>query len=278
MGVGQHLRHGVDRTRGDARGEQAVGQFLAFPLGKKRREDFRERLPVLASQPVGFEPWVFGEPGAAEDLGRLAELTVIGDAKEYGPGLGLKLVIRRHIGVRVARKPGQLAVHEPTGGVGVENADARIKERQVDELPAPRPGAFHQGHGDPDGGVEPDDHVDDRDADPRRPGFGGAGDAVEARHRLRHGVIPGLGAQGTIGAEAGYPAMDEPWETAFQDILVSHAPPFQGADLEILDQHVGRLEQPEYDLAPRRRAKVQRDAQFVAVDAFIVRTGDRAPV
>jgi hypothetical protein len=69
-----------------------------------------------------------------------------------------------------------------------------------------------------------------------------AGGGDHAGHRLDDRVIAGIAAARTVGAEAGNPAMDQPRKFFAQHVVAD--PPFvERARLEILDQHIGAVEQ-----------------------------------
>ena len=127
--------------------------------------------------------------------------------------------------------------------------------------------AFMQRHQDADRGIQPGAHVDDRGAQPHRPGGGVAVHAHEPGHRLQDRVVAGQSAQRTIAAEAGNAAMDQAGKPLRQHLVIAEAPFLHRAGLEVLDQHVGALQQPQQDRLARRLAEIERDRAFVAVDA-----------
>ena len=111
-------------------------------------------------------------------------------------------------------------------------------------------------------GVVAGDVVDDGDADPRRPRLRRAVDAHHAAHRLQHRVVARQAAQRAVGTEAGDGAIDQARDGGRQHALVAQAPALQGARQEVLDQHVGVLQQRLEDGAVLRAVRqVEGDAR-----------------
>ena len=72
-------------------------------------------------------------------------------------------------------------------------------------------------------------------------------------------------------AEAGDRAVDQPRPSRPTTRLVAEPQPLHRAGTEVLDQHVGAIEQPLEDRRARRLLQVERQALLVAVDAEEVR-------
>ena len=107
--------------------------------------------------------------------------------------------------------------------------------------------------------------VDHRDADAHRSGLGRPVDAHHAAHRLQHGVVAGQAAQRAIGAEARDRAVDEA-RMPLRERVVAEAPLLHRAGQEILDQHVGALEQAREHRLSGRLAEIERERALAAID------------
>ena len=88
--------------------------------------------------------------------------------------------------------------------------------------------------------------------------------AQHAAERLRHRVIGGPVGVGAVAPEAGDRSVDEP-RVRVAEHFVGKAQPVEHAVAEIVDQHVGLLDQIEQDLLAARRAQIEREAALVAV-------------
>ena len=123
---------------------------------------------------------------------------------------------------------------------------------------------------DPLRGEHAGDDVGDGDAEAVGRPVAGAGDAHQPAFGLHHGVVAGLGAARAGLAEPGDRAVHQP-RPARRHRLVAESEPLHGAGPEVLDEHVGPVEQPLEHRAPARRLEVQRQAFLVAVDAEEIR-------
>ena len=219
------------------------------------------------------------EPDQAAEA---AELHVVADREEDRPRLGLVLVVGRDVRVAVAEQLRRVARHEIVGCVRVQQRDADIVERTLDMLAEARPLPLDQGHEDADHGIEPGAEIHDRRAQAHRPALGRAVDAHEAGRSLHRRVIAGQAAERSVRAEARDLGIDEAWEARLQHRLPVEAPLGELSGLEVLEEHVGILEQTEQHLASLGLRQVERDRPLVAVDADEVGGGavaeGRAPV
>ena len=159
------------------------------------------------------------------------------------------------------------AGHEIVRRMRLVQRDGAVVERRVDELALAGAVALVERHHDADRGVHAGREVDHRYADAHLAALGRAVDRDEAGRGLDHGVVAGEAAQRAVGAEAGDAGMDQPRELRCQHVVVADAPLFHRAGLEVVDQHVGRLEQLQQDVAALRLGEVERDRALVAVDA-----------
>ena len=88
-------------------------------------------------------------------------------------------------------------------------------------------------------------------------------EVTHAAHGLGHHGKPWsvfVGAALAVAADAQH---DEAG-VARAELLVAHAPLLHGAGLEVLDQHIGFIDEAAHQLAPFGRAQVQHHALFVA--------------
>jgi hypothetical protein len=144
----------------------------------------------------------------------------------------------------------------------------RAEQADLDQLAAPGPLPLVEGGQDAGEGVQPGQHVDQRDPDLGRLAAGWAGDAHEPAGRLDQEVVAGqVGPR--PAAEAGDRAPDQAG-VPLPDPLVAKAEPLQGAGLEVLDQHVGPLGQGKGGLPAPLVLEVEGGAALVAVDGQVV--------
>ena len=215
---------------------------------------------------VGLEARIVGQLGLAQHLRQLAELPVIAGADHDVAALGREVGVGRQVAVAVAVELGLQPGHEVVGRVRLVQRHGAVVERGVDELALARAVALVERHQDSHAGIHAGRQVDHRHADAHRPRLGRAVDRDQAGRGLHHGVVAREAAQRAVGAEARDAGMDQARELLRQR-LVADAPFLHGAGLEILDQHVGRLEQFQQDLAAFLLGEVERHRALVAVDA-----------
>ena len=144
-----------------------------------------------------------------------------------------------------------------------------VEHREVDLAAAPGTGSSRQ-------------RGEDRDRDPQsggeirhwQPGLHRraatlAGEAHDAAHRLEHGVVAFLVRVRPVLSEAGARDVDKPRVDRGERRIVE-AELREGADREILDQHVGLLRQPAHQQPALVRAQVDGDRLLGAVADEVV--------
>ena len=113
--------------------------------------------------------------------------------------------------------------------------------------------------------------VGDGDADAQRALAGKSRHRHDAGHALRDLVDRGTLGIGTILAEAGNAAIDDP-RIALSDRLEIDAEPSCDARAHVLDDDVGLFGKPHEDLAALVGLQVERDGALVAMQVLEVRT------
>ena len=169
--------------------------------------------------------------------------------------------------MRVAGAARPLPSAQPIRAVRPEQADRGVEQRHLDLLAAPRTRALHERHQQPRRGVEPRRQVAHRRAGAEGRPVRGAVEARQSAHRLRHRVEARHSGHRPVVAEPGDARIDQAGEARGQDPFVIQAPLLHPAGPEVLDQHVGALEQAQQRRAPGRAAQVDADAGLAAVEA-----------
>ena len=226
------------------------------------------------------EARVGAELGAAHRLGEGSPMVVgwRGNRDEAVCGSQESVWAEQRMGValRLGRDSGD--------GVLVDDAlgecEHRIGHGDIDELALAGPGDMVHGREDAAGRQHCGEDVSDTGADLHRVVDVGAGDAHEARHRLRddvEGRPVGVRAEpGSWVAEAPDARIDEPGVACVQD-LVGEAEPVHDADPEVLDEDVGFVDEGEEGRDVAGGVEVQAGAALVSVDACeIAAIGGRA--
>ena len=116
--------------------------------------------------------------------------------------------------------------------------------------------------------------VDDRDAVLGRAAVGLAADAHQPGLGLQDEVVAGQRRLRSGRAVAGDGAAHEARRMLLEP-GVGEAPLLQRAEPEIVDQHVGLLDQAGEDLLPGRHRHVERERALVAIDAEEIRAPRR---
>ena len=206
---------------------------------------------------------------ASQVLAQQAELAVVAHGQEDRRGARGKAVVGIDVGMGVARAPWRPAAHEPVARMRVQQRDAAVVQRDIDQLAQAAALALLQRQQHADDAVHARDHVHHRQAHAQRIAAGLAVDAHQPRHGLDGRVIAGPGAQRAIGAEAADAAPDEA-RKALAHLLPANAPFLHGADLEVLHHHVGLLHQRQHGLLAFGLGQVQELQPLVAVQAPVV--------
>jgi hypothetical protein len=152
-----------------------------------------------------------------------------------------------------------------------EQAHDRFEEARVHSLPLA--GALARGEREEDAmhRVEAGADVGDGDPDPRRTGAGLTGDAHDPAHGLPEDVVPREAPVRAVGAEPADRRADEALVARLQHLLIAEAPLLECARLEVVDDHVGVLEQAQRDLLALGLGQVEHHAALVAIAEEVVR-------
>ena len=142
-------------------------------------------------------------------------------------------------------------------------------------MPAPGLLAGEQRHQDAERAIDAGGQVGDGDADAHRPLPRLARDRHEAAHSLRDLIEAGPLLVGTVLPEAGDAGIDEA-RIEGGEALVIDAEPVLHVRPEILDQHVGLLDEALEHGAPFGRLQVQGEAALVAMQILEVDPVPRA--
>ena len=133
-----------------------------------------------------------------------------------------------------------------------------------------RPVAFVERGDDAVGAVHPGQQVGDRHADALRVVGPGAGERHEAGLALGDLVVAGAAALGPVVTEAGDRQHDEA-RVARHQRLDAEAKPVEHAGAEVLDEHVGPVDEGEQHVAVFGGLEVEGDRLLVAVGRQEVR-------
>ena len=178
-------------------------------------------------------------------------------------------VVRRD---RHARVPVPGALGELSVGVVVQAAQARgqhrvdgVVHRHLDDLPPSGALALEQGRGDRREQVDAAGEVDERGAGLGRRPVGLSGGRGAAGHRL-HGDVHGghvrVGTGGPVALAGGH----DQARVARQQPRRAELQALHGARREVLDEHVGGLDQVEQRLAAGVGLQVEHHAALVGVE------------
>src|SRR6185312_14929233 len=105
--------------------------------------------------------------------------------------------------------------------------------------------------------IEAGAEIDQRNAKAKRSGAGIAIDAHEPGHCLEDRVVTRQSPERTVAPESRNAAMDQPGEARREILLIAEAPFLHAARLEILDQHIGALQQTQEHNAALGPAKIE---------------------
>jgi hypothetical protein len=154
----------VDRAARDARGDEDSEPLGGRALGQQADQERAQLHAVSGPGRVGGEEGVVTEVRSAEGLAQLAELGVVADRDDQVAVAGGERLVGVHAGVGVAHPErdhparGVRAglVHHPGQGAG--------HQTRLHELALAGRGPVVERGEDRDGGVQPRDHVEHRDA------------------------------------------------------------------------------------------------------------------
>jgi hypothetical protein len=114
------------------------------------------------------EAFIGRQRGTADAGAQACELAVVADSHEDRIGARAQGVIGVDIRMRVTGPLGNLAVHEPVGGMRVKQRQPAVVQRCLDELAAATSLPFLQGQQHADHRIESGHHVDHRQAHAQR--------------------------------------------------------------------------------------------------------------
>lgn len=264
--VRQRLRHREHGARGHAGAHQGVAQRAAVVAGDGRLDGAPQCIAVREARGVGREALVLRQALQPHVAAEAPELPVVEDADEQLAVARAKLVVGRDVGVGAAQQPGAFLRGEPVRRVRQQQAERRVVQRRLHALPLAGARPRQQRHEDRRQRHVAGEVVHHRDAHAGRARGGVAVDAHHPAQGLQHGVVAGQAAQRPVGAEAGHAAVHEARVGRGQRLLVAQAPAIHGAGQEVLDEHVGALQQPVQHLLPAGRGQVQADGALAPVE------------
>ncbi len=195
-----------------------------------------------------------------------------GDADDRDPAVGGR-EHPVHAGdqrVPVVRPARRLAGEQRRRDLRRLRPDLSAEQRHVDPLPTPGPLPGEEGGADSTDQVEAGDVIADRDGDRAVRITVGADRADQPAGGLRAeiGALPA--GVGSLGAEARAGGVDDA-RVALGDLFVRQTPLVERAGLEVGDEHVGLLGQPEERVAAFGLAQVDGDAPLPSVAGDEVR-------
>ena len=202
----------------------------------------------------------------AEHLGGPGELAVVADGQRHHGVGGAIGRIGHDARMTIAEPAAALAGDEHIRSNVDQHRQRRLIERDLDLLAFAGAMARVQRREDGIACQHPGADIHDRHAV-----FGGnailfAADAHQPGLGLQNEVVARLRGLGPARAIAGDRAAHHLGRVRFEP-RVAKAPFFQRAELEVVDQNVGLLDQPGENLLPRRGGQIDGQRTLVAVDA-----------
>jgi len=165
----------------------------------------------------------------------------------------------------IARALGRLAQALMITQAHAAQVHDRVLHRHLDLLTLAGRVALHERGQDPDHAVHARPRIADGRPDVGRRALGEAGHAHRPAHRLGDGLVALVVAVRAVGAEA----LDARVHQARVELLergIAEAETIDHARTEVLEQHVGRREQPAKHVLAARVLEIDREAAFVAVE------------
>ncbi len=157
-----------------------------------------------------------------------------------------------------------LAGHRVAGPLERVHPDDRREQARPDHLPATGPLPLEQGGEDAVGAVHPGEQVPDRNPDPLRIVRPRAGQRHQAALALGDLVVPGPASLRTIAPEPRDGQHNEP-RVELREPDVAESQPVHHPGPEVLQEHVGPLDQPREQLPSLVGAQVGRHGLLVPV-------------
>jgi hypothetical protein len=174
------------------------------------------------------------------------------------------------VGWKLPGLAGHLAIERHARALEIHHVDHRLQERGLHPLALAGRLALEQRHGHPIGREDAAAEVGDRDADAKRAVARDAGDRHQPAHALRDLVESGPARVGAGLAEARDARVDQA-RIDLRERLVVDAEAVLHVGTEVLQQHVGLLDQLLQHRDALRLLQVERDRALVPVRVLVVR-------
>ena len=220
---------------------------------------------------------VLGEVWFAEHAAQLGELAVIATGDDDVAVGDRKHLIGRDVGVRVAHAVRHLAGDQIIERLVGKDGDGRVDERGIDIAATPGFLPPRQRGENADHRIDAGENIGHRHAGAQRLAVGIAGEIHEAADALRHQIVARTAGIGSVLAEAGHRAIDQPRHFR-RETFVVEAEFGEPADLEILDQHVGTCGEFSDDPPAFLALEVELDGTLAAIGAVKIGGAEMAAV
>ena len=267
--VGENPVDGVDRAAGHLCRLKGGDPFVGRAGGKDRRQLGAEGVDVGKPCRVAEKTRILGQIGSSRDLEKGLELTVGPATQDQEPVGAGKNLVGRDVGVGIAHPARHHAADQVVHRLVHQPGDLGVEQGGVDMLALAGEVAVAQGGQDRAGGVHAGHHVGDGHAHLGRLAVGVAGDAHDPAHGLGQQVVARTRCVGAGLPETGDAGVDEAGE-ALLDLVIGEAMAGKVADLIVLDEDVGALQQLEQDRPALGLSEVQSDGALVAVGAEVI--------
>jgi len=218
-----------------------------------------------------------GETRQAENGAEPGVLAVIAGGDDDVAVGDRKHLIGHDVGMGVADPLWDFAGDQIIERLVGEDADGGVDQSRVHIAPQAGLLAPRQRRQDADDRIDAGEQIRDRHAGAGRFGVGGAGEAHEAAHALRHQVVAGAPRIGTGLAETGHRTVDQARIVGRQTLVVE-TEPGEAAHLEVLDQDVGLLRQLPDDAATILAFEIAFDGALAAVGGMKIGSAEMAAV
>ena len=263
--IGKRLEHVADRPARDASLLERTQPMHRCSRAKVRGKLRLERFEVGHAAGIVAEPRILGELRGADRIEHAQPVAVVGAADD-DPAVGrLERLIGRIERVRRAHRARGNAGRERDRRLPIGLHQRRFVERGLDPLTLAGLQAMRIGRENPHRGQNAGGNVGERRAAlDRRPLRSLAGEAHDAGHRLGDQIEAAAMPVRSGAAEAGQRAIDQR-RMLFPEILITEPQTFHDARREILDQHVGGLQQAAHHAGAAGLFEIDRHAALVAV-------------
>ncbi len=205
----------------------------------------------------------------AHHLAEALELAIIAHREDEKAVLHRQHFVGRDIHMGIAHLNRRIAGNQIVEVLVAEYGNLRVEQRHVDMLALA--GCFRMAQGGlyRDHRIQPGEDVGDRDAHLLRLAAGLAGDRHQAADALDDEIVAGSWRIRPVLPETGDRAIDKARVDRLEAVIVE--PVFlQSADLEILDQHIGRRDQLAHRLRALRRGEIHGDRALAAIGGMVI--------